>query len=52
MEILENVPLHTRRPSIMELVSCVAGLWLLDCGLDTVRGSVADADTAAMSQKT
>ena len=37
MEVLENVPLHTRRPSIMELVSCVAGLWL-DCGLDTVRG--------------
>ena len=37
MEVLENVAVNIRRASIMELVSCVAGLWL-DCGLDTVRG--------------
>ena len=52
MEVLKNVAVNIRRASIMELVSCVAGLWLLDCGLDTVRGSVANTDTAAMSQKT
>ena len=48
MEVLKNVAVNIRRASIMELVSCVAG----DCGLDTVRGSVANTDTAAMSQKT
>ena len=37
MEVLKNVAVNIRRASIMELVSCVAGLWL-DCGLDTVRG--------------
>lgn len=37
MEALKNVAVNIRRASIMELVSCVAGLWL-DCGLDTVRG--------------
>ena len=30
----------------------VSVVWGLDCGLDTDRGSAADADTAAMSQKT
>ena len=37
MQVLKNVAVNIRRASIMELVSCVAGLWL-DCGLDTVRG--------------
>ena len=52
MEVLKNVAVNIRRASIMELVSCVAGLWL-GCGwtVDWTR-SVANTDTAAMSQKT
>ena len=49
MEVLKNVAVNIRRASIMELVSCVAGLWL---GTVDWTRSVANTDTAAMSQKT